>query len=110
MKLRAVRHGVFAGRLARLLFGDPGRWWGTHPSRELRQPAADRGRIIVNDVVDARRGGQGGNGGQGRVLDVNEGPDALSFADDRYLPPAGLVGGGTFLAVPGVRAVEESVT
>src|SRR6187402_120920 len=65
-----------------------------HPERALRTDGSGEHRqegghgcgFVVDDVVDARRSAlDGGDGGGGGVLDVDEGPDAGAPADDGEL-------------------------
>ena len=75
--------------------------------RQVGQPLPDRGRVVVDDVVDAGRAAGDGRGGRGRgVGDLGEGPDARAPADDGHPPlPHDLEHG-----VRGARAVEHAVT
>ena len=109
VKLCAVVNGVLASCLARLFFGDPGRRWRSQPTGELRQPSADRGRIVIDDIVNSARRRQRQNGGDRRVLNVNPRPDSWSFSNDGHLSTSNLIGDGPIGVIPGPRAIEKSI-
>lgn len=60
-----------------LLFSHLRRRQGPDPPRERRQPAADRGWVVIDDMKHARRGRQGGDGCDRRVLDADPRSDAF---------------------------------
>src|SRR5262249_53913702 len=62
--------------------------------------AADRGRVIIHDVIRPRRGHQGGDRRDRRVLDVDPRPDVFPRADDRQLLLPRLVRSGAARVVP----------
>ena len=79
---------IRTSRARRPAVGQPRR----HLSRRLRpdgrgqggQPLRDRRRVVVDDVVHAGFALlDGGHGGRGRVVDVDERPDTAAPADDR---------------------------
>ncbi len=101
---------IFAGRVARLLLGDPGRWWCPQEARELRQPVNDGGRGRRRQCSKSRQELRGPprlprprprRGSRTRRLDT--------FADDGHFLPSNLISGSAIWIKPSPRAVEESV-
>ncbi len=76
---------------------------------KLGQPAAHWGRIVVDDIVNTRRGAHGGDGYQSRVLNMNEGPNPFAPSDDRNFLASDFVGDRTLRVIPGFRTVKETV-
>ncbi len=110
IELRAVMDRIFAGRVARLLLGDPGRWWCPQEARELRQPVNDGGRGRRRQCSKSRQELRGPprlprprprRGSRTRRLDT--------FADDGHFLPSNLISGSAIWIKPSPRAVEESV-
>ena len=56
------------------------------------QPHRSRQWVFIDDVVDARLHGDGGDRRGDRIVNVNEGPDRVVIADDRRLALANLLG------------------
>src|ERR1700728_2865861 len=79
-------------------------------ARERRQPYALRARLVVNDVVSARRTFERRNGSVCGVLDMDETRHALARADDPHLLRTHLLTHIAGLGVPGTRSIKESVT
>ena len=74
-----------------------------------RQPLPERRRIVVDDVVDARRPGDRRDGRRRRVGDVDEGEDPGPLADDRVAPPEDVGVGAARRVEEGAGAVEVAV-
>src|SRR5579883_465959 len=108
-ELRAVVDGVFARRFAGLLFGDPRRFRSTHTSRERRQPATDRGGVVIDDMIHARWDRQSRSRRKCCVFNVNPRPDSLPSANNGNLTPPDLIRCRTLGRIPGAGPVEESV-
>src|SRR5215472_19358224 len=62
-------------------------WFCTQHRGECRQPLADRSRLVVDNVVNARCTAlDGDGGGSRRILDMHKRPPAIATAVQRYAP------------------------
>jgi hypothetical protein len=101
--------GFRAGGPQRVLHADARRLWRIDPAGEGRQPFGDGQRIVVDDIVDPLLCRQRGDGRSDRVIDVNERPVGIPFADNRSLALADLIRNGAARPVPSARTLEEAV-
>src|SRR5580704_18525006 len=85
------------------------RFRGSDRTRKRGQPYVLRRRVAVHDVVSSRWAFERRDGGGGRILYVYPTPDALAVTDHRNLLTAQLFGHVAFAAIPGARAVKESI-
>ena len=101
---------MLAGQQAGQPGRDPPRRPGPGGGGQGRQPGRHRGRVVVDDLVDA--GGaplQGGERGRGGVVDVDERAHAGTRADHREAAPAEVVEHVAALPGRGPGAVEAAV-
>src|SRR5580700_1440738 len=93
--------GLFLGDMRRLRRSDR--------TRKRGQPYVLRRRVAVHDVVSSRWAFERRDGGGSRILYVYPTPDALAVTDHRNLLTAHLLAHVAFAAIPGARAVKESI-
>src|SRR5690348_12359844 len=84
----------------------PGRLRAEH-CRERRQPLPHRGRLVIDDVVDAWcRLLYRDRTSSGRVVDVQKRPPAIGIADQRHAPTPKLIDKPP-VEQPGIGAIER---